>query len=472
MDTGDLHLRDAWEIADLVRAGRLTATEVLDTVLHRIGRHDAEINSLAAVDPDAARAAAERIDATVAAGEDPGPLAGVPIGVKDLENASGFVTSYGSLLFKDNLVESDSTQVARLRAAGAVVVGKTTTPELGSIAYTSSKIHGVTRNPWNLERTPGGSSGGSAAAVSAGIVPLATASDGGGSIRIPASYCGLPGLKPTFGLIPRGPGRTGASNLGVYGPMTRSVRDIGRYLDVTAGSHPMDPLSLPRHPDGYEAGLELPPKSATAVYSENLGFGDRADEVGAIARAGAEKLFALCGIEEEKVPVNLPDVGSSWAIAETIDCYADLDAFWPDRSAEMTPVIALAMQIAASLTPDQLADATRDRFEVLARVNTIFEKVDLLLTPTTPTVAFDADGPMPTEMDGRFLSNPLIALCFTYPLNLTGHPAITIPVGISAEGLPVGLQVVGPRMSEHELLRIAAAYEREHPWRKVAPGYD
>lgn len=462
---------DAWQLADSVRSGALKAVELLDVCLERIGRHDAAINSFVVIDPDAAHLQAQEVDRLVSDGEDPGPLAGIPVGVKDLENVEGLPTRYGSLLYDDSPAMYDSTQVARLRDAGAVILGKTTTPELGSIAYTASKLSGITRNPWNLERTPGGSSGGSAAAVAAGLVPLATASDGGGSIRIPASFTGLPGLKPTYGLIPRGPGRLGTSHLSCYGPMARSVRDIARYLDVVVGSDPMDPMSIPDLDVHYEEGLGMSIDGLRAVWSSDLGFGLCDPEVERIARGAADVLLSATGMREVDFPVNLPDIGMVWAVAETLDCYADLDIFWPNRSDEMTPVIKLAMQIAESLQPSHISEAAKGRHEVLRLVNEIFEEVDLILTPATPTVAFDADGPMPTQIGGRFVNNPLVAICFTYPFNLTGHPAMSIPAGFNSEGLPVGLQMIGPRLSEPRLLAAAKSMESARPWPRLARDY-
>ena len=462
---------DACTIADKVRAGELKATDVLDTSLERIGRYDSKINSFVIIDPDGAREQAEAVDALVSQGTDPGPLAGVPIGVKDLEYAEGLPTTYGSLLFKDNVSMYDSTQVARLKEAGAVVIGKTTTPELGSIAYTSSKLSGVTRNPWNLDRTPGGSSGGSAAAVAAGLIPIATASDGGGSIRIPAAFTGLPGLKVTYGLVPRGPGRLSTGNLSTYGPLSRSVRDIARYLDQVAGPDPMDPNSLPKPVGSYESSLETPLEGRRVVWSSDLGFGTCDNEVAQIARSAAEKLIVAAGLDEIERRVSLPDGAVAWGVAEALDCYADLDSFWPSRQEEMTPVISLAMQLAESLQPRQLADAARGRYESLRAVNEVLEEADFIMTPTTPTVAFGADGPMPIEINGEYISNPLIAICFTYPLNLTGHPAITVPAGFNSEGLPVGLQIVGSRLSESFLLSLARVVELTSPWPLLPPDF-
>lgn len=466
-----LHTTDASDLADWVRAGEVKAGELLDICLERIGRFDGDLNSFVIVDPDGARAQAEEIDRKVAAGQDPGQLAGIPIGVKDLEDAKGLPTGRGSLLFGDRIAIEDSTQVARLRAAGAVVIGKTAAPELGSLMFTWSKANGTTRNPWDLERTPGGSSGGSAAAVAAALVPMATGSDGGGSIRIPCSYSGLPGLKPTFGLIARGPGRLGRANATAYGPMARSVRDIARYLDQTAGSHPMDPYSLSRPDTSYEDSLELSLEGLKATWSSGLGFGVCAGEVASIARAAAEKLALAAGISELDLSVRLPDVSTAWLIAEAMDCYTDLEAFWPDRADDLTPVVAMSMQLAEGLTAAQAAQAERDRYELLRKVNEIFEQVDLLITPTTPTTGFGAEGDLPVEIDGTILQHAMLTICFTYPFNLTGNPAVTLPAGFDSKGMPVGLQIVGPRLSEPLLLSVARVWEQIAPWPKITPRY-
>lgn len=471
MDDDRLWTWDAIELADAIRAGELKAVEILDTCLERIGRYDGEINSFATLDPEGAHTQAEAIDRIVASGDDPGPLAGVPIGVKDLEAVEGLPLMRGSLLFKDAMADHDSTQVDRLRKAGAVIVGKTTTPELGSVAFTWSKATGVTRNPWNLERTPGGSSGGSAAAVAAGLVPLATGSDGGGSIRIPSSFCGLPGLKPTYGLIPRGPGRIGSGNTSVFGPMARSVSDLARYLDQVTGVHPMDPLSLPAPSVPYQKALQTPLAGLKVAWAGTLGFGLCASETSMIVRSAAEKLIEAASLVRADVEVDLPDAGPSWMIAESLDCFAEMAEFWPARSDEMTPVISLQMQLAESLRPSQVAEAIAARYELLLAVNRIFDQVDLLMTPTTPMAAFDAEGPMPSSIDGQPLTSPLHAVCFTFPFNLTGHPSISIPAGTTSDGLPVGLQITGPRLSEAVLLSAARLVEEFSPWPKLAPAF-
>lgn len=237
-------LDDSCSLADAVRKGDVKAVEVLEASLEAIAT--SKVNAVAHLDADGARRRAEEIDREVAAGKDPGLFAGVPTLAKDMGHVRGMPTTYGSLVYKDNVVDYDSIDVGRLRAAGAVILGKATTSEFGLVAYTSTKLCGVTRNPWNLERTPGGSSGGPSAAVAGGLVPASTASDGGGSIRIPAHYTGLVGLKGTFGRVPRGPKARNGPLTSHWGTVSRSVRDTARWFEVVSGYHPRDQFSLPR----------------------------------------------------------------------------------------------------------------------------------------------------------------------------------------------------------------------------------
>ena len=249
-------------IAESVRRGERRAVEVLDDALEAVGKRNDELGAFVHLDEGLARAAAEAVDAAVARGDDPGPLAGVPFGVKDLEDCAGLPTGRGSLLFHGRPpVDADSIHVARMRAAGAVPIGKTATPEFGTLSFTRTKSTGVARNPWAVDRTPGGSSGGSAAAVAAGVVPIATASDGGGSIRIPAAFCGLVGFKPSFGRIPH-PGPHG-SETSVLGVMATTVADAARHLDVTAGPDDRDRFSLPAGVAAYEQAAETLPVAAS-----------------------------------------------------------------------------------------------------------------------------------------------------------------------------------------------------------------
>jgi aspartyl-tRNA(Asn)/glutamyl-tRNA(Gln) amidotransferase subunit A len=471
-----LWARDAWEIADDVRAGRLSATAVVAAHLDRIAQLDPPLRSFVEVDAEAAMLRAAEVDVAVAGGGDPGPLAGVPLGVKDLEDAAGLPTRRGSLLLRQvPPADQDSIQVARLRAAGAVVVGKTATPEFGSLAFTWSPAFGTTRSPWQHNRTPGGSSGGSGAALAAGLVPLATGSDGAGSIRIPASFCGLVGLKTSTGLVPRLPRRGVAVPLSIAGPMGRSVRDVARALDQVAGLHRADPLAVPRPVPSYEQALGTEGlRGLRVAWSPRLGCCDCDPEVEAIARAGAERLLAATGMVEVDAIAQagaVPDGSSAWATLFSVDALAELHELWPARAGEMTPVVAAMLTIGESATSADLAAAGRLRHDVVQAANRLFEQVDLLVTPTMPIAAFDAEGPMPQEIGGRDVDGPFATVCFVVPFNLTGHPAVSVPAGLTHDGLPVGLQIAGPRLSEARLLAAAHAFEQAHPWPKLAPAY-
>lgn len=341
----EIYKLDAWEIADHVRSGEVSAKEVLEHFLERIDTFNDDLNAIVHLDVQGARDQAAAIDSRVASKEDPGPLGGVPIGVKELEDVEGMPSTHGSMLFKDNLATRDSIQVMRLRAAGCVVVGKTSAPEFGAAAYTSTKIHGTCKNPWNLERTPGGSSGGSAAAVAAGILPIATGSDGGGSIRIPASYSGLFGIKGTFGRIPRG-SAADSSLTTVYGPMARSVRDAARFLDCVVGADERDPLSLPHPGMSYEKSLRQAPGALRAVWSSDLGFGVCSEEVARIAKEAAKTFASEEAFEWVDRKVELKDPSVAWNLLGAPATMARLKDYWPDQADVLGPLFAAGIKLA------------------------------------------------------------------------------------------------------------------------------
>jgi aspartyl-tRNA(Asn)/glutamyl-tRNA(Gln) amidotransferase subunit A len=305
----ELWERDAWELADAVRAGELKAVDLLDGFLARVERFNEELNAFCFLDVDRARKDAAEIDAAVARGEDPGVWAGVPMGVKELVAVEGWPDTHASMLYKDAIADHTATEAARLRAAGAVLVGLTTSPEYGSVNWTRTYIHGVTRNPWNPERTPGGSSGGSAAAVAVGMMPICTGSDGGGSIRIPSAYSGLFGFKVSFGRV----GSDSNFDCGltsVPGPMCRSVRDAARYVDAIAGPTDVDPTSLPKPPsyeDALRSGAAAKRLSGLrAAWTSTLGFAVCDPEVEKRTHEAALALAADAGIEIVDVDFHMP----------------------------------------------------------------------------------------------------------------------------------------------------------------------
>lgn len=459
---------DTCSLVDAFRSGSVAPVEALESTLAAID--SSELNSFIHLDPDAARAAATLADITL-------PFGGVPIGIKELEAVDGWPFAEGSLVFRDRISDHDSTQVTRLRRSGAILVGHTAAPEFGGVNYTQSKLHGTTRNPWNPQRTPGGSSGGSAAAVAGGLVPIASGSDGGGSIRIPAGYCGLFGLKSTFGRIPKGPRTLQPPLTVVLGCMTRSVRDTARWFDVCNGFDSRDTLSLPRV-GGWEADLgtfELAGKRA--VLSVDLGAAIVEPRVAALVRESAEALIADAGMVRVDVAVQLPRGGLEWAMSNLIGLAGELGDRYPACNDDLTPEIQLGMNLATYNLNVKTAGATEMfRIEVNETMATIFDHADFIIAATNPDVAFAAEGPMPTtvgEVDLIAEHGLETAIAnngaLTIPANLTGNPAVAIPVG-TVDGLPVSMQIIGRHHEEQLLLELARVVERERPWPLVFPG--
>jgi aspartyl-tRNA(Asn)/glutamyl-tRNA(Gln) amidotransferase subunit A len=472
----DHHTRDAWELADAVRAGDVRAADLLEESLARIDAFDPQLNAICHLDAEGARAQADAVDAAVERGEDPGPFAGVPLGVKELAAARGFPHTHASLAFAGDVAAVDCPEVAGLRAAGAVVTALTTAPEFGIPSYTASPLHGVTRNPWDPERTPGGSSGGSAAAVAAGLLPVCTGSDGGGSIRIPSSYSGLPGMKPTFGRIGHhgvaDPFDTGLTS--VSGPIVRSVRDAARYLDATAGPVLADPTSLPRPAEPYEPLVVDVDRSRARLrgrrvaWTTSLGYADTDHAVAASVRAAAEALVDAAGLELVDVPIAFPRPGRAWGTLGA----PDMAAWYHDRCVEHLDDLDMLSRVSIEGLPHlrarHLAAAVRRRQEILVASAALFSEVDLLLLPTTPTTAYEAEGTLVGEVNGTEVDLMYLSAPFTAPFNMTGQPAISLPAE-AVGGMPCGLQVVAPRLADDLCLAAGAVYEAVRPWPKLAP---
>jgi Asp-tRNA(Asn)/Glu-tRNA(Gln) amidotransferase A subunit family amidase len=459
------------EAAAAIRAGQLGARDLLEQCLDAIERTDPVLHAWVHLDTDAARRAADTVDATVAAGraDTLGPLAGVPFGVKDLEDCAGMPTTRGSRWFLGQPpVAHDDLHVARLRAAGAIPIGKTAAPEFGAWAYTASPALGVTRNPWNPERTPGGSSGGSSAAVSAGMVPFCTASDGGGSIRTPASFTGLVGLKPTYGRIPT-LGVTHLAQNAVVGSLTTTVADTALLLDAMAGPDPRDRTCLPAPSGSYRAALDADLPPLRAVWSTDLGFVTVDPEVAALCEDAARTFLAACAATVVERTIRLDDYIRTYAFVEGADKFVGIDpVLWNDRLDELDPAVAPGWRSAAHVTLPQHAAVEDARRRLVVELAGQLDGIDLLLTPMSARPAFAAEGPMPTEVAG-VPGHAGMAVLHGMLANLANLPAISVPAGSTADGLPVGLQVIGPRFGEDLLLAAAARYERARPRPRHAP---
>jgi aspartyl-tRNA(Asn)/glutamyl-tRNA(Gln) amidotransferase subunit A len=459
MPTLEPWVGDACSLVDAFRRGERDPVAEMEATLAAIDA--SELNAMSYVDHDAAREAAAAADTTL-------PFGGVPYAVKELTDVAGWPSTHGSLVFRGRRAPADAVAVARMRAAGAVVVGLTTASEFGGVNWTRTKLNGTTTNPWDAVRTPGGSSGGSAAAVAGGLVPLASAGDGGGSIRIPAAFTGLPGLKTTYGRIPRAPGTPIGSLTAVTGCLSRSVRDIARFLDVTNGPDPRDPLSLPRV-DGWEGQLGATPARALRV-AILPGFGGAVVDpaVDAVVTDAAEALIHEAGLRRVDAEVALPSMGTAWALSGAATILMELGDRWPACAEELTPQIRFLLEMATSrydLASRARLEARRVRFnEAMAE---LFSQTDLVLSPTCPDIAFGAASGFPTAVGGGSV-DPSNAGALTIPANIYGNPAISIPVG-AVRGMPVGMQVMARHHEELLLLQLAALVEAARPWPLVAP---
>jgi aspartyl-tRNA(Asn)/glutamyl-tRNA(Gln) amidotransferase subunit A len=460
-----MKMRTVVEIADKVRAGELSAQAVLAETFANIAATNPGLNAFVMLDRESAQAAAEAIDARVRRGEDPGLLAGVPLGVKDLEDCAGFPTTEGSDFLKGSPPKTaDSPHVARLRAAGAVIVGKTACSEFGMDSATSTFAWGVTRNPWNPAKTPGGSSGGSAAAVAAGMTPLATATDGGGSTRQPASYTNLVGLKPSHGRIAKS---NGFANWSVHGALTRTVRDTARYLDVAAGPDDRDRQSLPAVGYRYEDVIEtLDVRGLKALWSPDLGYAVVEPEVQALARRAAERLIAAAGLVEAAGVFHPTNPYRHWGAINLSTLEEDLtrDGILPDGWDRLSEQMkAVILRVRARRNQIDL----KASWKMIERLNNdvaeFYLTHDLLMTPATALAPYDAASVIPQVIDGRDASESG-AEPFGAIANACWNPAISIPAGFTAAGLPVGLQIMARRHRDDILLRLARIYEEAHPW--------
>lgn len=444
-------------LAEDVRAGRVAARELVQHALDRIDAVDDTVNAFVAVDADAALAAARAVDERVAHGEDVGELAGIPLAVKDLEDAAGFVTTKGSAAFVGSApVAHDSALVARLKAAGCVVVGKTNTPELGWKADTSNPSFGATRNPFALDRSAGGSSGGSAAALAAGMVPLATGSDGGGSIRIPSALCGLAGFKPSLGRVPTGGAHAPDwHHLSTRGVMARRVPDMVLGLDAVIGPDPGDLRSLPMPEPSWLGALENAHVPMKVAWSPTLGYAKVDSEVRRVCESAVAVLAGL-GADIVEVDTVFPE-DPVWPWLSLTASY-NLRTLEPFRGTEVweriDPGLLPLLKLAAGLSAVHLVQAEDRCHELNVRLVQLFHDVRLLVTPVVAgrTPSIDEPGTIDGVADVNWVR-------FTYPFNLTRSPAGTVCAGFADDGMPVGLQLVGPQHGDLVVLRAMAALE-------------
>jgi len=396
------------------------------------------------------------------------PLGGVPIGVKELHQVEGWPDTSASLLFADRVADHDLTLVTRLKAAGANLVGLTTASEFGGLNCSTTKLNGITRNPWDRAATPGGSSGGSAAAVAGGLVPIATGGDGGGSIRIPAGFCGLVGMKGTAGRIPRGPHTTIGPMTVVSGCLARSVRDAARFYDVCAGFDARDPYSLPAE-SGWGSGLGSTDLTGLRVaISPDLGSAVLADAIRTRVHEAGALLVEATGMQLVELDISMPSITWEWAIANQAGLYKEVGHLWPGCEEQMTKSMAFGVRMGLERFNIEIAARVEaGRTEANRCMADLFDKVDVVICASNPDVAFPAEIESNTRVAGE-KAPPGNNGALTIPANISGNPAVSVPAGLVG-GRPIGIQLMGRQHEDRMVMDLARAWEQLEPWPLLAP---
>ena len=468
----ELAFAPAHELRELIVKKRLSPVELTETYLRRIEALDPRLNAFLTVVADEAMRAAREAEAAVTRGDQLGRLHGITIGIKDLVPTKGIRTTQGSLVFKDWVPDQDDVSVERIKAAGAIILGKTNTPEFGSSGTTENHLGDDCRNPWNPERVSGGSSGGSASALAAGLCPLATGSDAGGSIRIPASFCGVYGVKTTQGRVPQRystPNRWLPINFDQIGPMSRSVRDAADLMQVLAGPHPDYPLGMQEEPPNFAAGLGRGVKGIRVAWSPDLGSAAVDSEVLEVVR-GAVKVFEELGAAVEPADMHLDygELTSALLALSGISGYLMRGRVFEEHGDQLVPYVHRNLSKGKVISGLQYAQASSVLEQHRASIGGLFTQYDLLLTPTMAVAAFPLRQ-RPEVIGGKTVDQERGYNPFTFPFNMSGNPAASIPCGFSPEGLPIGLQIVGRNGDEVTVLQASAAFEEARPWTDKRP---
>jgi Asp-tRNA(Asn)/Glu-tRNA(Gln) amidotransferase A subunit family amidase len=468
--TADGFAVDAFASAAAVHAGEVSPVELVERSLEAIARGNPALNAFTVVLADEARAQARAAEAAVSRGEH-APLLGVPVTIKDHIWMRGVVATNGSAAYRDFVPDVDCEAVARLRAAGAIIVGKTNNPEFCYRGTTDNLVFGLTRNPWNLGRTPGGSSGGAGASVAAGMAPIALGTDGGGSVRIPASFCGVVGHKPTFGLVPKEPGFKGWKTLSVDGPITWTVRDAALALSVLAGPSTADDMTYPVPAPDYVAAVtqERDLSSLRVAYSVDMGFAPVDPDIRAAFASALETLASL-GCQLTEAHPSTPNPVAMWNLIACCEGYASEGPLLAAWESQMSPGTADIIRAGRDLAGWEYVDALHARAAYTRVWFEFFTAYDLLVSPCMQLTAFDVDILSPTSIDSIPLDPFFDDWCtLVLPANLTGQPAISLPMGFGDDGLPAGLQIMGRRFDDATVLTLAAAFERAAPWKDHTP---
>ena len=460
----DFAYMTALDLRRLIRTKQASPVAIVESALRRLEALQPVLNAFVTVTADLAMDAARRAELAVMAGSDLGTLAGLPLSIKDLTAVKGVRFTSGSRTLADFIAPLDSPASERVKAHGAAILGKTTTTEFGCKASSDSPLTGITRNPWNLDKTTGGSSAGAGASVAAGITPFALGTDGGGSIRIPSSFCGLFGIKAQFGRVPVFP-VTATPTLAHVGPMARTVRDAALLLAAVSGFDARDPASVAAEVPDYLGACERSPKGLRIAWSPTLGYARPTPEVVEIAGKAA-RVFEALGCTVELVEKVFDDPRDLWMAEFYAGVGTKLKKPLTEQRDLIDPAVAAMLDRALDQSIEDYYRRVFARYELREQVRAFFERFDLLMTPTLPVPAFDIGRDVPIELDGESI---VAWVAYTYPVNLCGLPAASVPCGFTRDGLPVGLHIVSKALHETDILSAAAAFEAAQPWADKKP---
>jgi len=469
MKKEDICFMSAHEMTKKIKTQELTSQEITEVIIERIEKINPIINAYCTPTFDLAREMAIEADEIVKRNEIIPPLNGIPTSIKDLVPVKGVRTTFGSKIFENYIPSEDSIVVKRLKDAGCVILGKTNTPEFGFKGVTDNLIFGATLNPWDLEKTSGGSSGGAATSVACGMGPLAQGSDGGGSIRHPACFCGVYGLKPSFGRVPIYPRTpTPIANLSVVGPIVRYVSDAALMLDVMKGPFEGDRFSLPKDSTNYLDHINEIPDKLKIGYSLDLGYAKVINSEFEKAIIKSVHRFESFGFNVEEVKFKELDPSEAFSTLWLINHGYDLEPYFEEWKDKLDPILVIWAEAGLELPASRLPNAMKTRNEFYQNLFETFRQYDILITPTTAVPAFEIGIAAPRNIDGVDVS-PTGWQAFTFPFNLTGHPAASIPCGWTNNNLPIGMQIIGKRFEDLLVLQVSKAFEDIAPWQDKKP---
>jgi amidase len=454
--------KTAHELAALIKSRAVSPVEVLDAHLAVIERVNPKLNAIVTLAVEAARASARAAEDAVIRGEALGPLHGLPIGVKDVTPTAGIRTTYGSRLYADHVPDHDAEIVRRLKAAGAIVIGKTNTPEFAAGANTVNEVFGATRNPWNVKLSVGGSTGGGAAGLAAGMFPLAEGTDFGGSLRVPAAFCGVVGLRPTPGLTPLYPTALPWDTLRVSGPMARTAEDVALMLSAVGGPFDKSPISLPSSvADLPERVRSISAKDLRIGYVSDISGVGVESEIDAVCRKAARN-FEAAGARVEETTLDLSEGRMAFPVLRGMAVVLT-HRNRLDKIDHMGKNLAGNIRSGQALTTEQVLNAEAARAQLWQRTNEFFSRYDVLLTPCVPVAPFPVEQSHPENIGGRAMNSYIDWIAPTFVLTLVSVPAASVPAGLDSRGLPVGLQIVCPRFQEATVLGLARILQERIP---------